>query len=452
MRRREQLLAFTVLLAFACSPDGAPTAARLGRPSASSGSGSSGGGSSGGSITVTSASLVGTSLSVQGSGAKGGASVSVDGTRMGTALNDGTFSISNSSFTSPDCVIAVTDGRTSTDATLNPCSPSGGSGGGGGGANVPTPLTPAAGSAVVQPVRVSWSAPTATATPIDAYNYEVSTNSSFTAVVYQESVNAPTTEDVFSGLPNGTYYWHVQAVEHGSPTTGQIQDPWSAPVSFTITGSASGTPSTPSITFPASGAQYHPYETFYPRWTASTGADNYFIEYSSDSAFTPVKNQVKKTVPATNSRDSITFGNPLTTWVRVRGVTAGGLRGLPSNVVRVVVTYTAPIGPPPNLLTPAGGASGQLPMTFTWTEVENPQLEGYTLQIARDDKFTGDCAAIEYCNMLITGTSYTVVSSNQGFLLPSGTHYWRVRSMQGDASPTLPAYTAWSQVRTFVVP
>jgi hypothetical protein len=271
-------------------------------------------------------------------------------------------------------------------------------------------------------------------------------------VVYQSSVNAPATQDVFSGLPNGTYYWRVQAVEQGTSTTGLIQDPWSAPASFTIAGSVAGTPSTPTITFPASGAQYHPYESFYPRWTASTNADSYYIEYSADSGFTPVKNQVNKTLPNTDSRDTVTFGNELTTWVRVRGVTASGLRGLPSNVIKVVITFTAPIGPPPNLLAPANGASAQLPITFTWTDVENPQLEGYTLQIAKDSKFTGDCAGIEYCNMLITGTSYTVVSSNQGFLLPSGTHYWRVRSMQGDSSPTLPAYTAWSAVGTFVVP
>jgi hypothetical protein len=137
----------------------------------------------------------------------------------------------------------------------------------------------------------------------------------------------------------------------------------------------------------------------------------------------------------------------------VRGLSASGVRGVPSKAIRVLVTYSAPIGPPPSLLSPAVGARGQLPMTFTWTDVQNPQPEGYTLQISRDSKFTGGCAPpIEYCNMLITGTSYMVVASNQGFSLPSGTHYWRVQSIQGSSSPTLPALTAWSQVRSFVVP
>lgn len=440
MRR---LLPFSlVLFALACS-DATPTATQLasGSPMLSSGSSA---------IRVSVASLVGTTLSVQGTGARGGASLTVNGTRMGTASNDGSFSISSSSFTSATCTITVSDGRTSTKPTLDPCSPSGSGGSSGG--NVPTPLAPAAGSSVLQPVTLSWSTPT-TATPIVAYNWEVSTNNGFTTVVFANSVNAPTTQDVLSGLPNGTYYWRVQAAEQGSPSSGMVVDPWSVGVSFTITGSAAGTPSAPTITFPASGAQYHPYEMFYPRWTASTNADSYYIEYSSDSVFTPVKNQFNRTLDATYSRDSITFGNELTTWVRVRGLGASGVRGVPSNVIRVVVTYAAPIGPPPSLLSPAVGAQGQLPMTFTWTDVENPQLEGYTLQIAKDSKFTGDCAPpIEYCNMLITGTSYTVVASNQAFVLPSGTHYWRVRSIQGNSSPTSPALTAWSQVRTFVVP
>jgi hypothetical protein len=432
-----------VLLALGCSSDATPTTTPLapGSPMRSGGSSA---------IQVSAASLVGTTLAVQGSSAKGGATITVNGIRLGTASSSGSFSVSSSSFTSTACVITVSDGRTSANPTLDPCSPS--ASGGGSGRNVPTPLAPAAGSSVLQPVTLSWSTPT-TATPVVGYNWEVSTNSGFTTVVFANSVNAPATQDVLSGLPNGQYYWRVQAVEQGSPSSGLVVDPWSVGVSFTITGSAAGAPSTPTITFPASGAQYHPYEMFYPRWTASTNADSYYIEYSSDSVFTPVNNQFNRTLDAAHSRDSITFGEPLATWIRVRGLSASGVRGVPSKAIRVIVTYSAPIGPPPSLLSPAVGARGQLPMTFTWTDVQNPQPEGYTLQISRDSKFTGDCAPpIEYCNMLITGTSYTVVASNQSFSLPSGTHYWRVRSIQGSSSPTLPALTAWSQVRSFIVP
>jgi len=444
--------ASSVFFAVAChdpvTPE--PTRQHPAAPALSSGSGSgsgSGGGDATSTIQVSSASLQGTTLSVQGRGAKGGASISVNGTVMGSASGTGTFSITNTRYTSTSCSITVSDGRTSTRATLSPCSPSGGSSTPA--ANVPKPLSPTAGSSVVEPVTLSWSTPT-TSTPIVAYNWQLSTRSDFATIAYQNSVNAPTTQDAFSGLPNATYFWRVQAVEQGTPTTGLVQDPWSAPVSFTITGSASGTPTTPVVTFPANGAQYHPWENFYPRWTASTSAATYVIEYGGDAGFTPSK--ILFTRQTTSLVDTITFGNPLTAWVRVRGIAADGLRGLPSNAVQVTITYTAPIGPPPTLLDPINGASAQLPYTFRWTDVQNPQIEGYQLQIASEPSFKGDCTGIEYCNLQITGSSYTVLSANQDFTLPKGMHYWRVRSMQGSSSPTMPALTDWSTVGTFTVP
>ena len=92
------------------------------------------------------------------------------------------------------------------------------------------------------------------------------------------------------------------------------------------------------------------------------------------------------------------------------------------------------------------------PLTLTWTDVQNPQPEGYTLEISTDPKFANDdCAVLEYCNETITGHSITI-TSDLGFVFKSGTHYWRVRSVQGDASPLLPALTAWSPVGTFIVP
>ena len=447
MLRTPRLIALALVALTACHDTAAPdrTSLRSGQASLESGSGSGG---TSVSISVTSASLQGTTLSVQGRGAKGGNSISINGVVMGRAASDGSFNITNSKYTSTQCTITVSDGRTSTNATLSPCAPSG-STTSSSGADVPKPLSPAAGSSVIQPVTVSWSAAT-TSTPLLGYNWQLSTRSDFATIAYQESVNAPGTQDTFSGLPNGTYWWRVQAVEQGTQASGPVQHAWSAGVSFTITGSAPGTPSTPSLYFPSTGAQYHPYESWYPKWTSSTDAASYLVEYSSDQGFAPQAALLTKTV--TSLGDTVTFGNPITVWARVRGLSSGGLRGLPSNAIQVIVTYTAPIGPPPTLIAPINGASAQLPFTFRWTDVENPQLEGYTLQIANEPTFKGDCPGVEYCNLLITGTSYTVMSANQGFTLPKGTHYWRVQSMQGNSSPTLPALTAWSTVGTFVVP
>ena len=213
-------VAASLVLTAACQdpvlPDSAarrPDAASLSSGSGSDGSGSGSGSGGGGAtltIQVSSASLQGTTLTVNGGGAKAGAAISVNGTVMGSASSTGTFSITNTRYTSTTCTITVSDGRTSTKAALSPCSPSGGSSTPG--ANVPKPLSPAAGASVGEPVTLSWSVPT-TSTPIVAYNWQLSTRSDFATIAYQNSVNAPATQDAFSGMPNGTYFWRVQAVE-----------------------------------------------------------------------------------------------------------------------------------------------------------------------------------------------------------------------------------------------
>jgi hypothetical protein len=58
------------------------------------------------------------------------------------------------------------------------------------------------------------------------------------------------------------------------------------------------------------------------------------------------------------------------------------------------------------LLSPANGATVQLPITFTWTDVPNPQDSGYTLEIAPDPGFK----TLDYLNNQITGAHWTVTS------------------------------------------
>ena len=52
---------------------------------------------------------------------------------------------------------------------------------------------------------------------------------------------------------------------------------------------------------------------------------------------------------------------------------------------------TAPIAAPPTLVSPTGGASAPLAVTFKWNHVINPQDSGYQLQVTatRDDEING---------------------------------------------------------------
>ena len=75
----------------------------------------------------------------------------------------------------------------------------------------PSPLAPAEGASVTAPVTLSWTAtidPTATN---GGYNWEVSATPTFASVIAFDATSPGETQDVVSGLPNGTYYWRVNA-------------------------------------------------------------------------------------------------------------------------------------------------------------------------------------------------------------------------------------------------
>ena len=101
---------------------------------------------------------------------------------------------------------------------------------------VPNSLSPASGSNLTSPLTISWSAVT-DPSGILGYNWQVSTSSTFPTVALQNSTNVGITQDTVSGLPNGTYFWRVQAVSGAF-----VKGAWSAARSFNITGAGAGQP------------------------------------------------------------------------------------------------------------------------------------------------------------------------------------------------------------------
>ena len=300
----------------------------------------------------------------------------------------------------------------------------------------PVNLQPANGAQVTVPFAISWSAVT-DPSGIIAYNWQVSPSSSFSPIIALDSTNGAT-QDTISGLANGTYFWRVQAVNGNF-----VQGPWSAAQSFSVTGTNSGAPGSPTLNPPHGATAFHPMEVIYFDWSAVPGAATYNFDASNDPSF-PIGTMVHfDNIPDTTY--SITLGDsmPQGTWyVRVSAVGADRVAGQPSNVVTFTLSFNAPLPPPPTPLSPADGATVTLPVTMTWTDVPNPQPSGYVLEIAGDPDFTD----IQYVNNQITGPHWTVTS------LPPGTKYWHVLSTQGDSAPGVPANTAWSATRSFVIP
>ncbi len=294
----------------------------------------------------------------------------------------------------------------------------------------PSPLSPAAGASVSAPLTISWSAITDPA-GIIAYNWQVSASSTFGVVVAQNSTMGPT-QDTVSGLANGTYFWRVQAV-NGS----FVQGTWSQGRSFTITGAGAGALAPPTLNPTKAYSTFHPREAIVFSWTPVPGAASYILQTATDSNF-PVATRLQfDNIPGTSC--SFAEADEGAYSARVFAVDANGILSAPSNLISYTVFYNNPIAAPPSIISPTGNASLTLPITFKWTDVVNPQPSGYELQIAKDSSFS----TIEEDDPQLNNPARTVLS------LTPGQKFWRVRSFQGDASPTTAAVTKFSASGSF---
>ena len=296
----------------------------------------------------------------------------------------------------------------------------------------PSPLSPAAGASVSAPLTISWSAVTDPA-GIIAYNWQVSASSTFGVVVAQNSTMGPT-QDTVSGLANGTYFWRVQAV-NGS----FVQGTWSQARSFSITGAGAGALAPPTLNPTKAYSTFHPREVIVFSWTPVAGAASYILQAATDSSF-PVATRLQfDNIPSPSFSFAEADEGAYT--ARVFAVDANGTLSAPSNLISYTVSYNNPIAGPPSIISPTGNATLALPITFKWTDVVNPQPSGYELQIAKDSSFS----TIEEDDPQLNNPTRTVLS------LTPGQKFWRVRSFQGDASPTTAAVTKFSASGSFTV-
>ena len=93
----------------------------------------------------------------------------------------------------------------------------------------PSLVSPADAASVVTPFSISWNA-VSDPSGITAYNWAVSTTSTFASTAAVGSTPGDVTQATVNTLANGTYFWHVQAFN------GQALGAFSATRSFTVTG------------------------------------------------------------------------------------------------------------------------------------------------------------------------------------------------------------------------
>jgi hypothetical protein len=390
-----------------------------------------------GAVSVSVASVNGSNLRMEGT-ATASRDITVDGVVRGRSDTGGKFKIAVASYTPPaDCTVDVNDGSaTARVATLSGCTvrttpppPSGPA--------APAPSGPANGASVTSPVTLSWSQVLDPSSLNGGYNWEISASSTFSPLVTRSSTAPSVTQQQVGGLAPGTYFWRVQAVNAAMEISA-----WSPVRSFVVTGAGAGAIGAPVLDVLPFGTAYHPWESFPFTWSAVPGAASYVVEADKDARFpAPVA------IRFDNIRDTrygLTLHQDLIgSWnLRVYAVDANGVAGPVSNVRPFTISYTAPVGPAPTLVSPANGASQALPIMLDWNDVANPQPSGYDAQVSSDPSFTN----IETQITGQTGSQYELLS------LPPGTHYWRVLHNQGLASATTNATTAWSEVRSFTIP
>jgi hypothetical protein len=307
----------------------------------------------------------------------------------------------------------------------------------------PALVGPAAGASVVEPFTLQWDAVVDPDGPIGSYTWQVGTSSTFGTVIAsgftQESlpgIPVPTTDKV-SGLPLGSYFWRVQASQTVGGAVGSIDSAWSTVRGFTVTGLGAA-PGTPSFTSPATGARFHGSEFFDITWSAVSGAQYYLLEADDEPTFS---------YPLSLTTDLMQFGTKFragwgneipNVYYRIRAVSAAGVHGLPSPTLNVKITNTAPSPAAPTLLSPVGGASRSIPLTFDWTDTPNKESPGYDLDIDDDPSFGGAFGVFLIQNL--ARSDYMLVDT-----LAPGTYFWRVRALHGQVRGP------WSATGTFTV-
>jgi hypothetical protein len=299
----------------------------------------------------------------------------------------------------------------------------------------PTLTAPAVGASLVQPITLSWNAPSSTGA-ILSYTWQVGTTSAFTTVIasgFTDQV-ADTTipvpmSDKVSGLPNGTYFWRVKA-------TAQADTAWSAVRTFTVTGLGPA-PATPTISTPANNAQFHLIESFKIEWAPVPGAHYYILEADDEPTFSYPINLMLSPINFGTVSGGL-WGNALNVYYLVRAVSLDGVRSLPSAPITVKITDLAPVPAGVSQLAPADGATVSTPFFLDWTDTPNPQVPGYDVQVSTNTTFS-DISNV----LLFTATRSDYMISAD--LLAPGSYFWRVRALHGDVAGP------WSAPRAITV-
>jgi hypothetical protein len=288
----------------------------------------------------------------------------------------------------------------------------------------PMLLHPADGTSfIADTTTLSWNDTTGAA----SYAVQVSTDHTFSTF----TVNTSTSTQYFAITPplvnNTTYYWRVSSTKAQlSATNAQRTSAWSSIFSFTT-----GVPA-PTNLQPT--GPLNP-DTLTLNWYGSTRATMYYVQLSTDNAFSPQTLIINDST--TSSQFAITSplsADSMTYYWRVCVSTSQGV-----SAWSLTQTFQTWFLPPPTLLTPANGGSG-VSLTdslLTWTPFPTTDwwASSYHVQVSTTTDFSSGIAI---------DTTETASSKTISTLSPGTLYYWRVASIDFLSRQSAWWSTVWS--------
>lgn len=288
--------------------------------------------------------------------------------------------------------------------------------------SAPTPVSPANGSTTVYVPALGWK-PVAGA---DHYTFQLAADSGFNSPVEVSGATVMETYNTWAtskyALPNGTYYWHVRAVDAAGKVSG-----WSATRSFVKKWLGTTAPISPGD---GATIQYPTNPTI--KWQPIPGAAKYEVLFASTSELSSLDGQPVKAVETDAPAYSVNSGltaNSTYYWA-VTPIDAAGNRGTQSPIWSFTWKWKSTTDLTFEDLAPAGDV---VDPRFSWDPI--PNAARYDVEINSD---AGFAAGSKFC--CSTATVATTFSPDT--VLLNNRYYWRVRGI--DANGNVGTWNYWT--------
>jgi formylglycine-generating enzyme required for sulfatase activity len=272
----------------------------------------------------------------------------------------------------------------------------------------PMLYSPANGQTMVNPagITLSWTTMSGSST----YYVQVSTISTFTIVLTEDSTLTSASKAINNLASGTTYYWRVRA-KNANGVSG-----WTSPWSFTTI--PPSIPSVPTLVSPANGSTI---QSLTPTldWSTVSGATAYHVQVSTSNTFSVIVSQ-----DSTLSADSMkvkagVLASGTTYYWRVRAKNSAGVSSWTSPWSFAIAATLVP----PALVSPVTGATGlSLSPTLVWSPVN-----GATTYIVRVSTSPGPA------NTIFVDSTRTADSMQIRGLAANTTYYWWVNATNSGA-------------------